>query len=336
MSISFEILGSPGHDNAVLVRVDTGQSTDRLLFDCGQGCLETVPYGELLNLDHLFFSHLHMDHVGGFDAFFCSLFNRVSKSNQIWGPPGTMQTLHHRFRGFLWNLHDEMNAAWHVHDIFPATIASSRFELQEAFAAAHDEGTAVYHQTILDTPTYSVQAITMDHRTPVIAYWVKEKTHYNIDPARLAQLGLPPGPWMQQLKAVHAPGDLVMIHDQPHSLATLRAALLVETPGDSVAYLTDFLLDETAMDRLTHFLHGCQTIICEGQYRHADLALAHRNYHMTTTLSAQLAQRVAAERLVLIHLSRRYERPEWLEMLREARAWFPATEYASHWGMELD
>jgi ribonuclease Z len=335
MSISFEILGAPGHDNAVLMRVDTGQSTDRLLFDCGHACLENVPYGEVLNIDHLFFSHLHMDHVGGFDVFFCSLFNRVSKPNQIWGPPGTRDTLHHRFRGFLWNLHNEMNAAWHVHDIFPATIASSRFELNEAFAAAHEEGEVVYHKTILDTPTYCVQAITMDHRTPVIAYLVKEKNHFNINTERLTQLGLPPGPWLQQLKSVEHPAEQVMIHDQPHSLAMLRAELLVETPGDSVAYLTDFLLDETAMERLTHFLQGCHTIICEGQYRQADMSLAQRNYHMTTALSAQLAERVEAHQLVLIHLSRRYERPEWLEMLREARAWFPNTHYASNWGMDL-
>ena len=79
MSISFEILGSPGSDNALLVRVDSGQSLSRLLFDCGDGCLQSVPYAELLAIDHLFLSHLHMDHIAGFDYLFRALFNRQSK-----------------------------------------------------------------------------------------------------------------------------------------------------------------------------------------------------------------------------------------------------------------
>ncbi len=88
MSIAFEILGSPGRDNALLVRVDSGQSITRLLFDCGDGCLNAVPYSEILSTDHLFLSHLHMDHVGGFDYFFRCLFNRESKPNHIWGRLG--------------------------------------------------------------------------------------------------------------------------------------------------------------------------------------------------------------------------------------------------------
>ena len=64
MAISFEILGTPGRDNALFVRIDSGQSVDRLLFDCGDCCLNSVSYAEIHAIDHLFFSHLHMDHVG--------------------------------------------------------------------------------------------------------------------------------------------------------------------------------------------------------------------------------------------------------------------------------
>jgi ribonuclease Z len=54
---------------------------------------------------------------------------------------------------------------------------------------------------------------------------------------------------------------------------------------------------------------------------------------MTTVLAAQLAQRAEAGRLVLFHISDRYERSAWLQMLREARKVFPATSYTEHWGL---
>ncbi len=92
------------------------------------------------------------------------------------------------------------------------------------------------------------------------------------------------------------------------SLDELKGALVIETPGESIAYLTDFLLDEPAMERLSNSLSGCRTIICEAQYRHADVELARKNFHMTTVLTATLAQRAQVGELVIFHLSDRYKR----------------------------
>jgi ribonuclease Z len=69
MSITYQVLGGPSKDNALLVRVDSGQKIEYLLFDCGEGCLEKVPIRTVQEIDHLFFSHLHMDHIAGFDSF---------------------------------------------------------------------------------------------------------------------------------------------------------------------------------------------------------------------------------------------------------------------------
>lgn len=336
MSITVDILGDPGRDNALFVRVDSGQSVDRLLFDCGDGCVNTLTFAEIQSIDHLFFSHLHMDHVAGFDHFFRCVFNRTSKPNRIWGPPDTARILHHRFQGFLWNLHADMSGTWQVSDISRESIHSTRFELSEAFETPHDEGTTAYQRVILDAPGYVIEAVTMDHRTPTIAYLVRERPRYNVDTDRLTSMGLRPGPWMKQLKESTDPTANIIVDGETHSIAALRAALLVETPGDSVAYLTDFLLDGATTEMLSAMLHGCHTIICEAQYRHADLELARKNFHMTTILSAQLARQAAAGKLVLFHLSDRYQPLEWIEMLVEAREHFPATEYPLHWHLDQD
>ena len=111
----------------------------------------------------------------------------------------------------------------------------------------------------------------------------------------------------------------------------MQQLLLTETVGDSVAYLTDFLLDEAATDSLAVALRGVGAVVCESQYLHADADLARRNYHMTSTQVAMLAKRAGVDQLVLFHLSDRYQRDEWQQMLREAQAIFPATTFPSHW-----
>lgn len=332
VSITHQVLGRPGEDNALWVEIDSGQSVERLLFDCGEGCLSARSLGEVQSLNALFFSHLHMDHVAGFDSFFRATFDRTSRPNHIWGPPGSSQILQRRFQGFLWNLHAEMTGTWQVSDVHEDRICTSRFELSEAFEIRHEAGTEPRGPLLWEGQGATVEALTMDHRTPTLAYIVREKARQNIDLSRLADLGLKPGPWMKELKNPAAdPTSHVTIHGQPHRLADLRDRLLVSTPGDSIAYLTDFLLDEAAMTRLVPALHGCQTVICEAQYRHADLELALKNHHMTTQLAATLAKQAGVGKLVLFHLSERYQTEGWAEMREEARAIFPNTHFPPEW-----
>ena len=333
LAITYSVLGSPGCDNALLVQVDSGQATEKLLFDCGEGCLAGLSYSDVQAVDHLFFSHLHMDHVAGFDSYFRCNYNRSVKPNRIWGPPGTARILQHRFQGFLWNLHEEMAGRWDVHDIHPDRVQTSTFELTEAFSREHDGGTRPYKKVILEGAGFEIEAVTMDHRTPTIAYILREKTRRNIDTSRLASMGLRPGPWLKHLKDSPGVTDSVVIDGVTHDLEAIQKAILVESKGESIAYLTDFLLDEMAMDQLAESLRGCRTIVCESQYRHADMALADRNFHMTNVLTATLALRAQAGELVLFHLSDRYETTEWVDMLNEARLVFPNTRYPKHWNL---
>jgi ribonuclease Z len=309
---------------------------EKLLFDCGVGCLSELPVSDILATDHLFFSHLHMDHVGGFDIFFRCNFNRVARPNHVWGPPETARIMQHRFQGFLWNLNSDSSASWFVSDIHQGQIHTTRFELGEAFEVAHDAGMRPYRRTVLENEDLRVEALTMDHRTPTLAYIVHEQTRWNIDKSRLASLGLRSGPWLKELKEPSGSHDTAVIEGINRSMDELRRCLIVETPGESIAYLTDFQLDESAMERLSDALNGCRTVICESRYRHADLELAGKNFHMTSVLSATLARQAGVDEMVLIHLSDRYGRGEWVEMLREARQIFPNTHYPRHWGLETE
>jgi ribonuclease Z len=331
MSLSFRVLGAPGRDNALLVTIDSGKAVSRLLFDCGDGCLDDLAFTEVQATDHLFFSHCHMDHVGGFDTYFRCTYNRTAKANQIWGPARTGEILQHRFQGYMWNLVADQQAIWQVHDLYPDRVETRRYELTEAFAGARDLGQVQHDDTIVSGPGYTVEALLMNHGTPSVAYVVRETPRLNIDTARLAQLGLRPGPWLKRVQGPRADDATVEVDGVARRVRELQDALLTETAGASIAYLTDFLLDEAALDRLTQALHGVDTVVCECQYRDADRELARKNYHMTTTLVATLARRAGIGRLVLFHLSDRYQPEEWRDMLGEARAIFPATVFPEHW-----
>ncbi|WP_193211040.1 MBL fold metallo-hydrolase [Luteolibacter marinus] len=332
MAIRFRVLGGAGRDNALFVEVDSGQGIQRLLFDCGEGCLQELETHEVQSIDHLFFSHFHMDHVAGFDGFFRANFNRESRENHLWGPPGSARILQHRFRSYLWNLHENLGAVWHVSDIGETGVRTWRYLLPEAFEIAHEEPALVRGgRLVLEHEDYTVEAMAMDHGTPSMAYKVTETTRWNIDSGRLAAMGLNPGPWLKRLKDPDAMPDDERIGE--FRADELRDALMVATPGESVAYLTDFLMDEGWIEQLAEWLGGCESVVCESQYRAADIDLARKNFHMTSVQGAALAKWIGARDLVLFHVSSRYLREDWRALLAEAREVFPATRFPDGWGI---
>jgi len=78
-----------------------------------------------------------------------------------------------------------------------------------------------------------------------------------------------------------------------------------------------------------------KTLVCESAYREAELELARQNHHLTTRQAARLAREAGVGKLVLMHISDRYPREEWGEMLGEAREVFPNTVYPAGWGIEV-
>ncbi len=86
------------------VEVDTGQSIERLLFDCGEGVPTSIPFAELISLNHLLLTHCHIDHVAGYQSFFRRGYASDRQKPVTWGPEGTATRLQHQMLSFLWNL----------------------------------------------------------------------------------------------------------------------------------------------------------------------------------------------------------------------------------------
>jgi ribonuclease Z len=332
VSLQFQVLGEPGRDNALLVRVSAGGAGRRLLFDCGAGCLDTLSAAEIRSIDALFFSHLHIDHVAGFDTFLRFNFARPRAPVLVYGPAGTTRIIHHRLRGVAWNLIAGQPGEFRVADVEPGRLATTRFLAAEAFAHAHPAGETPFRGDVYEAEGLNVQAGIMDHGIPCLAYAVRDRPRRDVDLTALARSGLDPGRWIEHLvNPTHGDDEPVAIDRATYRLGELRRRLLV-TRADKLAYLTDFVLDAQAERALEGLLRDCAVIVGAARYRDAAIERAHRNRHLTGSGLGRLTARAGARVLVLCHLSRRATRAQWREVRDEARQAFPAASFPGHWG----
>ncbi|MEX2579381.1 MAG: MBL fold metallo-hydrolase [Verrucomicrobiales bacterium] len=336
MAIEWQILGRAGADNALLATIDSGHSRERLLFDCGEGCLSGLRVASVQAIGHLCFSHFHMDHVAGFDAFFRHNYNRPDVPVEVWGPPGTLEVMAHRFRGFGWNLHRDQPGEWLVHEIAEEHVGAARFFTREAFAEAHrlpefPRDSREIHRSA----NFRLEAKLLPHGTiSSLAYRMVEAERKNVDPSRLGESGLAPGPWLQSLTdPARSDDETLALGGGPRRIGQLREDLLTTKAGDSLAYLTDFRVepDSDEWADLVDWIRGTGTLVCECQYRADDEALARRHGHMTADLVGRLARDAGVGNLLLLHLSRRYAAADWLAMRDETRTFFRGAALPSEW-----
>jgi ribonuclease Z len=332
MILSFKILGKPFEDNALYVEIRTGRRNHRLLFDCGYHCLDELPAGTIMEIDQVFFSHFHSDHIRGIDAFIRHNYNRSPKTVVLWGPADAIRVLGHRLQGFTWNLLRGKDTRWKVHEVTNEQINSVEYRTEDSFARAHPSGTSLRVELISDTEDYDVSAIVLNHIIPVLAYRIRTKPGANIDAIRLQELGLSPGPWAATVKDLTIPGDTpVSIEGREFTLEELRTLLFRAREADSIAYLTDFLFADGILDRLRPFLKGVHTLVCEGSFSDEHAEQAREKHHLTVSQAATIASECGVTRLVLFHLSRRYDEIKAKEMLAAAQTIFPDITYPDQW-----
>jgi ribonuclease Z len=129
---------------------------------------------------------------------------------------------------------------------------------------------------------------------------------------RLGALGLTHGRWLQVLKeAVYAGrGDEVIAtpDGREHRVEELATALLLVTPGQTLAYATDFADTPQNRQRLVALARGAHSLFCEASFMLEDADQAQRTFHLTTRACAEIANAAAVGQLLPFHFSRRYTR----------------------------
>ena len=334
MSIIYKILGKAGHDNALFLQINSGNRYYRILFDCGEGIPESLDNTSLRNIDYLCFSHLHMDHISGFDYFFRRNYNR-EKPVQISGPEKTIEIIQNRLRGFTWNWVDDLPGEWIVNEISEFKFTRSIFLTKNAFAGKDLVVRERRNNIIFENRDFKIEAVLLNHSVPSIGYRVSEKFFFNIDEKMLDEMKLPRGAWLEDLRNPEfEENNIIEINNSKFSVKELRQKLIIRTEGSSISYLTDFIFDDISKVNAVTLIEGCRTVVCESQYLNKDSQFAVKNFHLTTGQAAELAKTAGVEKLYLFHISDRYKIEEdYSKILNEARVVFPNTFFPDHWNL---
>ena len=300
--------------------IETLFESRAILFDLGD--ISALPRRKLHRLEHIFVSHAHIDHFIGFDRLLRLLVGREKRIN-LYGPEGFIDNVNNKLRAYRWNLVDRFadELIIDVTEIDAALqLQSARFRLKTAFTREGTDHGQLVDSVLHSEPTFRVSTAILDHRTPSLAFVAEEVAHVNVWKSRLAELGLPVGPWLHQLKRAvieNRPDDhLIQIgaqamqpQGQEIRLGNLRSTVTI-TPGQKIAYVTDAA--DTSANRATivALARNADLLFIEAAFAQADAALAAERAHLTTVAAGRIAREAGVRRVEPFHFSPRYSGEE--------------------------
>ncbi len=290
-----------------------------LLFDLGD--ISRLPPKKLLRVSDVFVSHAHMDHFMGLDWLLRLLLGRTH-TVRLYGPPGFIDQVGHRLAGYTWNLVESYDTDFTFEAIEVSTdgrVRRARFRCKSAFRREDESEIAMAKGVLRDEDEFRVRSVFLDHQTPVLAFALEEKSHINVWKNRLDELGLPTGPWLNELKrAVRAAEaddkpfpvrwhDRRGEHERVFPLGQLRHEVLRFVPGQKIVYVTDAVYHEDNAARVTALAREADVLFIETPFLDADAERAQRRYHLTARQAGLLARTAGAKVVVPFHFSPMYE-----------------------------
>ena len=321
------LVNGPFEDPGVYLDFRYGRRA--ILFDLPD--LSPLSSRELIRVSHVFVSHTHLDHFAGFDRLLRVCLHRPGPLTLV-GPSGFVGQVEHRLLSVTWNLLGEESADFRliVSEFVGTRLArTAEFRARDAFKRRDVPPPEMPDGLVLLEDTFRVEASTLDHGIPSLAFALRENVRVNVRRGALEAMGLPVGPWLNEAKRavrvglsndtrIHVPG----IGSVP--LEQLRREALHSGPGQVVAYVTDAAGHELNADQIVRLANGADQLFIEAVFLDRDMHLAQKTRHLTAGQAGRLARRAGAKHITPFHFSARYlPCPDVLEL--EARHEFDGT-----------
>jgi ribonuclease Z len=265
------------------------------LLDAGEGTqFQLQRYKiRIRNLDAVFISHLHGDHVFGLPGLLTSMsiYGRTDALTVV-GPPGIRQYIEFQFK-----LSDtQLRFALH----FTELPLPPRGQLAPAF----------------ENRWLSVSCFGLKHRIDCLGYRFDEKPKLpRLDAEKAGALGIP-----KEYYHLLKQGNTITLADG--SVVHPHQVLGQPEPPYSYAYCTD----TRYLPEVVTAVQGSSVLYHEATFLHQMLKRAEETGHSTAHQAGQLAQAAGVGHLLIGHFSARY--PGLQPLLDEARAVFPHTSLA--------
>ena len=262
---------------------------ENILFDCGEGTQKQFRIVEIspCKITRIFISHWHGDHVFGLPGLLQTLaLSNYSKTLHIYGPRGTKQFIELYERLYL-----------RKGDNFPIQI--------------HE----ISSGKVLEEREFQIDAQEMSHDSPCLAYSFTLKQKNRIDKKKLQKLKLPNNsPLIGELQK----GKIVTFEGKKID----GKKLIYSEPQRKITYIMDTRTNQEAI----RLAENSDVLVCESTYSKEEEEQARDYAHLTSVQAAEIAKKSKSKKLILMHLSQRYENPKII--LDEAKKVFKDVKVA--------
>jgi ribonuclease Z len=309
-----DAFGDPG------VYVDIRWSKRALLFDLGDN--DGLGPTRLLRAEEIFVSHTHMDHFIGFDTVLRVALGR-GKTLKLFGPPGLIDNVHGKLRGYTWNLVDGYPLVIEVREFHESEMHQVKFRASDGFQPSEQAilpapPTSGPLFTVLEDPMFTVKAVTLNHRIPSFAYSLEEQFHINVNKQKLHEAGLRVGAWLKDVKQhirQGKPDDFrftVALYDEHRReerefmLGEVKERFLTISRGQKIVYVVDARYDKENEAMIVALAQGADVFYCESPYLDSDAEKAYARYHLTARQAGLMARNAQVRDLAVFHFSPRY------------------------------
>jgi ribonuclease Z len=294
MSLKIIFLGTAGSvptPKRSLPSVIIQRKGEQIMFDCGEGVQRQMIQAKVgfHKKMKVFISHMHGDHVLGLPGLLqtMALLDRQKKLD-VYGPPG--------IKGFLEGIRKTVQFVLtfpiEIHEILDVGVVSEEDE-------------------------YVVHAVWANHVIPSLAYAFVEKPRPGrFYPQKAKALGVPEGPLWSKLQHGHKiklPNGRV-IKPEDVTGSPRRGRKIVYT-GDTRPF-----------KRFAKFATNADLLIHDATLDNDLAERAEEDGHSTPEQAAKNAKKANAKRLILTHISARYE--DTNALLKHAKKIFKNTQVA--------
>lgn len=295
-------LRNPFADPIVFVRFTREKNS--IVFDLGD--ITSLATKEILSISHALVTHMHIDHFIGFDYLMRYNLHR-EKALSFFGPPGIIDAVEGKLRGYTWNLIKDYPLKIEVFEIKGTIKHHASFYAGERFRRIDREPESV-GQVIYSEEDFVFEAREFNHQIPVLGYSLVENIHLNINKALLVEMNLEVGPWLKELKNAirHGLNDKVFAFDNRSYTVDELRNLVIITKGDKITYITDIASEEKNIESAIQLAKGADILYIEAYFMEKDKDRALQRNHITARQAGMIAREAGVKRMEIIHISPKY------------------------------
>ena len=271
---------------------------DLLLFDCGEGSQrQMIRYGTGFSVNAVFFTHFHADHYLGIIGFLRTLGMMGREEKLVLHGPAPAKRL--------------LNQAVHL------GVDQLGFPLEIVEVKDGD---------VVKRNGYSVRAVGVQHRINALGFALEEETRagrFNLEQARA--LGVREGPDFGRLQRGES---VVALDGKPVQPSDVMGP---SRPGRKLVLSGD----TRPCEAMVEAARNADILVHESTFSDDDQARALETRHSTAREAGRVAHQAGARRLILTHLSSRYD-TDFGRLLAQAREEYAGPVDVAHDGMTVE